>query len=62
MTEQTILRPKSLPAITGLSSATIWRLIKAGAFPKPFKISAQATGFDRREIEQWVESRKSTRS
>lgn len=55
------VRWKALPAITGVSNATTRRMIAAGDFPAPFKISNQAVGFDRTEVEAWIEDRKARR-
>ena len=53
-----IIRPRNLPQITGLSKTTIWRLERAGKFPKHIKLSAGATGWKRSDIEAWLEARQ----
>lgn len=48
--------------LTGASSATIWRWVRAdGAFPKPFSISTGITAWDESEIISWLEAKKSRR-
>ncbi len=57
MQQQTIIRRTQLPAILGISMATIDRLRAAGSFPKPVKLGEQAIGFNRNSIDAWVKSR-----
>jgi predicted DNA-binding transcriptional regulator AlpA len=52
-----VVRRTQLPEITGLSMATIDRARVSGDFPKPFRLGAQAIGFWRCDIENWLESR-----
>lgn len=53
-----VIRAKSLPSITGLSRTTIWRLEKAGNFPKRVKLSAGAIGWRLSEVMDWLNSRE----
>ena len=53
-----IIRPRNLPAVTGLSRTTIWRLEQSGDFPKRIRLSAGAVGYRRPEIEAWLASRQ----
>lgn len=59
MTDQmrTVIRRSQLPAITGLSIATIDRLRAAGKFPKPIRLGDQAIGFTKSSIEEWLATR-----
>ncbi|MGZ8302924.1 MAG: helix-turn-helix transcriptional regulator [Telluria sp.] len=57
-----VVRHNTLPEITGLSESTIRRMIRAGEFPAPFRLSNQAVGFDSQEVFAWLEARKATRS
>lgn len=41
-----------------LSRSQIWRLEKAGKFPKRIRISENSIGWDEAEIEAWLQSRK----
>jgi predicted DNA-binding transcriptional regulator AlpA len=36
-------------------------MIKAGQFPKSFKISPGAVGWDFHEIQEWIEARRASR-
>lgn len=42
---------------TSLSDATIWRLVRAGKFPKPVPISPGRVGFDRLAVDWWLQER-----
>lgn len=57
-----ILRRLDVQRVTGLSKATLWRLVKAGAFPQPIKLSERAVGWKADEIDAWIESRPRTTS
>jgi prophage regulatory protein len=49
-----------LPAViklSALSSATIYRLIKKGEFPKQIKLSERISGWLLSEVEQWLEEK-----
>jgi prophage regulatory protein len=49
-----------LPAViklSALSSATIYRLIKKGEFPKQIKLSERSSGWILEEVEQWLEEK-----
>ena len=43
---------------TGLSKTHIYRLIKLGLFPKPFKLSERAIAFFESDIDSWIEQRR----
>lgn len=55
-----IVRPQGLRALTSLSLATIYRLIKRGDFPRPIQLSVQAVGWDVNDINAWIEGRKTS--
>ncbi|EGI8972056.1 TPA: AlpA family phage regulatory protein [Citrobacter amalonaticus] len=55
-----ILRKKEVLNLTGISSATLYRLIAKGDFPIPKKLtggSGRAVGWGSNEIQSWIESR-----
>lgn len=54
-----IIRPSQLPALVGLSPATIWRLEKRGMFPARRRLSpgGQAVGYLLSEIQDWQRTR-----
>jgi prophage regulatory protein len=53
-----ILRDPECEERSGLSRTTRWRLIKAGKFPKPVKITDHAIGWRESEVDQWLASRE----
>ncbi len=52
-----ILRIKQVTALTKMSRSTIYDQIKAGTFPRPMKLGAQAVGWTADQINQWIEER-----
>jgi prophage regulatory protein len=47
--------------ITTFSSATIYRLIKKGEFPKQIKLSERSSGWILEEIYSWLDQKKNSR-
>ena len=56
-----ILKWQDLAPIVGCSRVTIWRMEKAGDFPKRIRISAQTVGWLEHEVEQWLADRMANR-
>lgn len=52
--QRVALRMPDIRARTGLSRATIYRHVRAGTFPKPFKIGARAVAWDAGEVNKWL--------
>lgn len=52
-----ILREPELVEKLRLSRATIWAMAKAGTFPKPIRIGANAVGWLKHEVEAWLQER-----
>jgi prophage regulatory protein len=50
------LRMRELPSKVGYRPSTIYALIAAGKFPKPFKLSSggQAAGWLETTIDEWI--------
>jgi prophage regulatory protein len=64
MNQAVNMRAIRMPEIqnrTGLSKTHIYRLIKLGQFPKPFKLSERAIAFLESDIDLWLEGRRSGR-
>jgi prophage regulatory protein len=57
----TFLRLPEVKRRVGLSRSEIYRKVKAGEFPKPVKLSAQASAWAEHEIEAWCSERLSSR-
>jgi prophage regulatory protein len=49
-----IIRQKQVLEMTGLSRTTVWRLEKAGTFPKRRKLTGNTVGWLRADVERWV--------
>ena len=52
-----LVRLRQLTAIVGLSRSTIYRLVKAGNFPKPIRIGINSLAWRMDEIHEWIDSR-----
>ncbi len=46
---------------TGLSKASVYRLAKAGRFPRPIKLSERSSGFIESEVDGWLADRVAER-
>jgi prophage regulatory protein len=53
-----ILRDAEVRNRTGLSRTTRWRLVRAGKFPKPVRLTEHAIGWRESAIEEWLASRE----
>lgn len=51
-----IIRTAQLRELTGLSPTTVWRLERAGKFPRRRKIGHGCVGWLYSEVEQYLES------
>lgn len=40
--------------LLGVSSATLWRWVKDGVFPKPMKLSANVTAWRMGDVREWL--------
>ena len=51
-----LLRRRAVQDLTGLSKATLWRLEKAGKFPKTVQLTSRTVGYRESEILAWLTS------
>lgn len=51
-----LMRLPSVEAKTGLSKSEIYRRIKLGTFPRPFKLGVRAVAWPSATIDSWVQS------
>ncbi|MGH8529339.1 MAG: helix-turn-helix transcriptional regulator [Nevskiales bacterium] len=51
-----------VPHIVPFSGATLWRMVKAGSFPKPVKLSERVTAWAVDDVRAWMETRKTTQA
>ena len=52
-----LLRRQEVEARTGLSRNTIYRPMRAGAFPEPLRVGPRAVRWPETEIEAWLSAR-----
>ena len=58
--EPRIIRLPAVVTLTGLSKATIYRLVKRGRFPKSVRLTERrAVGWRLEDIEEWAANRQS---
>ena len=48
---------KSKPGLLPVSPATVWRWVREGKFPKPFKLGASVTVWDRAAVDEFIAKR-----
>lgn len=57
LSENGFIRQSDLiPNIVPFSSATLWRQVKSGEFPKPVKLSKGVTAWRRSDVRAWIDS------
>ncbi len=52
---------KKSPGLIPVSPATIWRWVRQGAFPTPFKLGAATTVWDALEVEAFIATQQGGR-
>lgn len=52
-----IRQAQLIPHILPFSSATLWRMVKSGAFVSPVKLSERVTAWNCEEVRLWIEER-----
>jgi len=57
-----VLRKPEVQHITGLSDPTIWRLEKAGRFPKRLRLGGNSCGWLASEVDDWINLRAAERA
>jgi prophage regulatory protein len=53
-----LLRIDTVCTITGLSIATVYRLLAKGDFPRPLKITSHARAWRLSEVMDWIDARE----
>ena len=56
-----IIKLPDVVKISSLSSASIYRLVKQGKFPKQIKLSERSSGWLLSEVNDWLDSKVQTR-
>ncbi|MYB48556.1 MAG: AlpA family phage regulatory protein [Dehalococcoidia bacterium] len=59
--EERLLRRRQVEELTGLSRASIYRLMGKDRFPQPVKVSDTAVRWKLSDIATWIESRPVSR-
>jgi prophage regulatory protein len=52
-----VLRVAETQAVTGLGRTTLWRLERAGEFPKRRQVTRATVGYLESEVAEWLRSR-----
>jgi prophage regulatory protein len=47
-----------IPGILPFSSATLWRLVRAGRFPAPVRLADRITAWRTEDVRQWIGTQK----
>jgi len=61
MKYQRIIRKPELLGRVGLSDCTIWRMEKAGRFPKRIQLGGNSVGWIDTEIDEWLSEKSADR-
>ena len=61
MSNMKAIKLAQVKELTAFSSATIYRLIKIGEFPKQIKLAKRSSGWLQDEIYNWLEEKKNAR-
>jgi len=56
-----IIKLSKVTSMVPLSTASIYRLIKKGEFPKQIKLGERSSGWMLEEVERWIENRINNR-
>ncbi len=51
------IRVVEVMEMLAVSRTTLWRMIRAGAFPAPVQITVRSRGFVLEEVEAWMQAR-----
>ena len=57
-----LLRRRDVEELTGLSRASVYRLISEGEFPRPVRVSATGVRWKASDIAAWIKSRPQSTS
>jgi prophage regulatory protein len=51
------IRPRQVLEMIGVSRTTLWRMVQAGTFPRPVRITERNCGFLLDTVEAWMKAR-----
>ena len=61
MSDLKVIKLTTVKELTALSAASIYRLMKKGAFPKQIKLAERSSGWFIEEIYDWLENKRNIR-
>ena len=61
MNNKDLIKLPAVKRITTFSSATIFRLISKGEFPKQIKIAERSSAWSLEEVYNWIDQKKDAR-
>ena len=61
MSDLKVIKIATVIELTALSAASIYRLMKKGAFPKQIKLAERSSAWFSEEIYNWLEKKKNIR-
>ena len=61
MNTNILIKLPAVKELTTFSSATIYRLISEGEFPKQIKLSERSSAWSLEEVYSWIEEKKDAR-
>lgn len=56
-----VIRKPVVLARVGVSDTTLWRLVRAGKFPRPMQLSPGTVGWPEHEVDAWIAARAAER-
>ncbi len=51
------VRPGEVVKMLGVSKTTLWRMVRAGAFPRPVQITERTRGYLLDDVQAWMQAR-----
>lgn len=57
-TPDPLLRRSEVEQLVGLRRSALYKLMAAGEFPRPVKLSARAVAWRQSEVAAWIEARE----
>lgn len=51
------IRPRRVLELIGVSRTTLWRMVRAGTFPRPVRITERNRGYILEAVEAWMKAR-----
>lgn len=60
-TTERVLRKKEVLGIVGLSDPTVYRMERAGKFPKRLRLGGNSCGWLQSEVDGWIAERAAAR-